>query len=71
LRANLTSGTSAVATADISRERMRNSPAWIALRAVQDRVDQAMRVGGSGQNMMAMPRTICGQNISPKSAVRG
>ncbi len=31
----------------------------------------AIRVGGSRQNMMAMPRTICGQNISSKSAVRG
>ena len=30
-----------------------------------------MRVGGNRQNMMATPRTICGQNISSKSAVRG
>ena len=30
-----------------------------------------MRVGGNRQNMIAMPRTTCGQNISSKSAVRG
>ena len=37
---------------------------------VRQHAPSASRVGGSRQNMIATPRTTCGQNISSKSRLR-
>jgi hypothetical protein len=53
------------------RFRIRLNNPLASATSISGSAPKAMRVGGSRQNMIATPRTICGQNISSKSAVRG
>src|SRR5438270_959678 len=53
------------------RFRIRLNNPLASATSISGSAPRAMRVGGNRQNMIATPRTTCGQNISSKSAVRG